>query len=157
MEGRRSLAFAGLHEVMPEVDRLLQGHRTLGKWSLGQICNHLAGSIVFAVDDHHVRAPWIVRKTIGPLMVRRVLKTGRMPSGMPLPKEFAPKPGLDARAEAEALRASIGYFAGHAGPLSDHPLAGPLPRASWERFLAVHAAHHLGFVVPDEGPRGPAA
>jgi hypothetical protein len=26
---------------MPDVDRLLRGHTTLGSWSLGEICGHL--------------------------------------------------------------------------------------------------------------------
>ncbi|MFI5459648.1 MAG: DUF1569 domain-containing protein [Isosphaerales bacterium] len=42
MAGRRELSFASLDEVMPDVERLLAGHATVGQWSLGQICNHLA-------------------------------------------------------------------------------------------------------------------
>jgi hypothetical protein len=155
IEGRRKLSFATLDEVIPEVDRLLQGHRTLGKWSLGQICNHLAASMVMAVEGPPARAPWVIRKTVGPFLVTRVLKTGRFPDGIKLPRKFDPKPGVDARAEAEALRAATRLFAMHTGPLADHPLAGSLPRASWERFLCIHCAHHLGFVVPGEGPTDP--
>ena len=44
---RRALSFTSLAEVMPEVDRLFQGHRTVGNWSLGQICNHLAGALIY--------------------------------------------------------------------------------------------------------------
>jgi hypothetical protein len=42
---RRQLAFASLDEVMPDVERLLTGHVTVGRWSLGQICNHLAAAL----------------------------------------------------------------------------------------------------------------
>ena len=42
---RRSLTFASLDEVMPDVDRLLRGHTTVGNWSLGQICGHLAQGV----------------------------------------------------------------------------------------------------------------
>lgn len=42
---RRPLAFASLARVMPDVDRLLEGHTTVGYWSLGQICNHLTQSL----------------------------------------------------------------------------------------------------------------
>ncbi|WP_435009693.1 DUF1569 domain-containing protein [Tundrisphaera lichenicola] len=150
IEGRRTLTFSRLDEVMPEVDRLLKGHRTLGQWSLGQICNHLAGVIVMGVDGPPVKLPWILRKTVGPLIVGWILKKGRFPNGVKIPRKYEPKPGLDARAEAEALRAAIRLYSMHTGPMADHPLAGQIPRATWDRLECIHCAHHLGFVVPDE-------
>src|SRR4051794_14935085 len=44
MAERRDLSFTSLEDVMAEVDRLLAGHETVGRWSLGQICNHLGTS-----------------------------------------------------------------------------------------------------------------
>ena len=72
-----------------------------------------------------------------------------MPEGMMLPKKFWPKPGLDARAEAETLRASLHIFAAHAGPVADHPMFGPLTYAEWNRMHTIHCAHHLSFVQPN--------
>jgi Protein of unknown function (DUF1569) len=154
MDGRRTLAFANLTEVMPEVDRLLAGHRTVGQWSLGQICNHLSTGIIGSVDGFPVRLPWVVRKLIGPLIVRRILKEGRMREGVKLPEKFVPRPGLDARAEAETLRAAIRLFGTHTGPHADHPLTGPLPHETWERLHCIHCAHHLGFASPETGGVG---
>ncbi len=136
---------------MPEVDRLLLGHRTIGNWSLGQICNHLTGAITSSVDGVPYRFPWIVRKTVGPSLFRRILKTGRFPRGARLPDQFSPSPGADARAEAEALRAAIRLFHAHPGPFSGHPLADHLDQRAWTRFHAIHCAHHLAFVVPEVG------
>lgn len=152
MDGRRTLNFAGLDEVMPEVDRLLQGHRTLGNWSLGQIGNHLMGSFQSSVEGYPGSAPWLVRKLIGPVVKRRLFSTGRIAEGATLPAEYAPKPGLDARAEAEALRAAIRLFAAHSGPMAPHPLFGRMTAEEWQRFHCIHAAHHLGFVVPVAPP-----
>src|SRR3954447_15458284 len=98
---RRPLAFTTLDEVMPDVDRLLQGHRTIGQWSLGQICNHLADALVLSVEGFGVKVPWLLRKTIGPIAKRELYSTGRMRAGIKLPEKFLPRPGLDARAEAE--------------------------------------------------------
>jgi hypothetical protein len=151
MEGRRTLVFANLGEVMPEVDRLLAGHRTAGTWSLGQICNHLSSTIVASVDGTTFQPSWAYRKTLGPMFLRRILRTGRFPEGATLPEPYLPRPGLDARAEAEALRATIRLFGTHTGPMADHPFGGPLSRENWERFHAIHCAHHLGFVVPEPG------
>ena len=35
-EGRRELSFNSLDEVMPDVERLLEGHSTVGHWSLAR-------------------------------------------------------------------------------------------------------------------------
>jgi hypothetical protein len=148
MECRRRLSYSSLAEVMPEVDRLMLGHRMLGSWTLGQVCNHLSGAIIGAVDGVPFRPPWIIRKTVGPLIVRRILKTGRIPEGVKLPERFLPKPDLDDRAETESLRAAIRLFGSHPGPFADHPLAGPMDRPTWDRFNAIHSAHHLGFALP---------
>jgi Protein of unknown function (DUF1569) len=146
---RRPLAFASLDRVMPDVDRLLLGHRTVGKWTLGQICNHLAGGLIATIDGFPFQAPWIVRLSVGPLLVRRLLRRSRFPEGAPLPKRFSPKPGRDARAEAESLRAAIGLLSAHTGPFAAHPFGARFSRADWQRFHCIHCAHHLSFVLPE--------
>ncbi len=153
-ERPRKTGFASLAEVMPEVEKLMLGHRMIGNWSLAQVCKHLSGSMVASVDGVPFRYPWILRKTVGPWLVRRILSTGRFPRGVKLPDRLAPGPGLDARAEAEALRAAIAAFSAHPGPFADHPLGGPIGRDGWARFHAIHSAHHLGFAMP-EPPPGP--
>jgi hypothetical protein len=149
MDDRRPLAFSSLGEVMPEVDRLLKGHRTVGNWSLGQICNHLSGAVIGSVDGIPFRFPLALRKTVGPMLFRRMLRSGRFPEGIKLPRHIQPRSGVDARAEAESLRAAIRLFGSHAGPFAEHPLGGPLDREEWQRFHTLHCAHHLSFVVPE--------
>lgn len=145
---RRTLTFASLDQVMPEVDRLLPGHKTVGNWSLGQICNHLAAAVTVSVDGVAVKAPWLLRKTIAPVVLKRILKAGRIRDGFQLPEEFVPKPDLDARAEAEALRASLRLFAAHSGPVAEHPFFGRMSRDQWDQLHRIHCAHHLNFVLP---------
>jgi hypothetical protein len=154
MDGRRPLRFSRLSEVMPEVDRLLTGHRLVGQWTLGQVCNHLSTSIIGSIEGTSFRFPWLLRKTIGPMLVRRIIETGRMPRGIKAPPTLQPRPGLDDRAEAEALRATVNYFGMHSGPLADHPLGGPIGRDAWDRFHAVHCAHHLSYLLPGSGEAG---
>src|SRR3954452_20325523 len=50
--GRRTLRYESFDEAMTDVERLLEGHRTVGDWSLARICNHLA-----AVLRRHVDLP----------------------------------------------------------------------------------------------------
>jgi hypothetical protein len=148
MAERRTLTFTRLDEVMPDVDRLLEGHRTAGQWSLGQICNHLSGAIQGSVEGFPLRAPWVVRKLIAPIIKRQIFRTGRMTEGVKLPKKFLPKPDLDSRAEAEALRAALRLYAAHSGPMAAHPFFERLSRDEWTRLHCIHCAHHLSFVHP---------
>src|SRR4051794_9239479 len=103
---RRTLTFTSLDDVMPDVDRLLEGHTMVGRWSLAQICNHLTRSLRCTAEGFPERAPWLVRKTIGQLILGRILATGRFPAGIRLPKRYQPQTGGDARVEAEALRSA---------------------------------------------------
>lgn len=145
----RTLRFDHLGEVMPEVDRLLRGgYEPAGRWTLGQACSHLTGALLASIEGVPFRAPWFVRALVGGLAKRSVLGRRQMPRGTPLPAKFAPRPDLDDRAEAEALRAALGIFGRHAGPVSIHPLFGPMTKEEWTRFHAIHSAHHLGFLVP---------
>ncbi|QEH32566.1 hypothetical protein OJF2_10430 [Aquisphaera giovannonii] len=156
MSNRRPLSFGSLSEVMPEVDRLLLGYEARGRWSLGQVCQHLARTIRFGVEGSSRRLPWLLRRTVGRAICGRVLATGRMPEGIPAPRGagLVPQARADDRAEAEALRATIRYFQGIAGPLPEHPFFGPLTREEWERLHCIHSAHHLSFLRPgSEGAR----
>jgi len=148
MAGRRELAFASLEEVMPDVERLLAGHRTVGHWTLGQICNHLGLTVRLSMEGFPRKAPWLVRRALGGLIRRLMLGRGWIPQGVKVPEVYLPKPGLDAAREADALRLTLERFASYAGPLDEHPLAGRLGREQWVRFHCVHAAHHLSFAVP---------
>jgi hypothetical protein len=154
--GRRPLTFASLDAVMPDVDRLLRGHTTVGAWSLGQICSHLAQGIHRSIDGFpaKARAAWVLRKTVGRVLLRRILRAGRFVNGMTAPAECQPATGADARVEAETLRAVLRRFAAHAGPLAEHPLSGAVSRAVWERFHCIHCAHHLSFAIPTEQAAG---
>jgi len=149
---RRELAFSSLDQVMPEVDRLLAGYSKVGNWSLGQMCNHLTSGITGSVEGFPLQAPWLLRKTLGRRIIRGILKEGKMREGVQIPEAIRPKPGLDDRAEAEALRAAIRLFAAHHGPLAAHPLGPPLSRSEWERLHSIHCAHHLSFAIPDRSP-----
>ncbi len=143
---RRDLAFAGLDDVMPEVERLLAGHATVGRWSLAQICHHLATAIRLTLDSP-VRPLEPTREQ--EVARRRFFDHGKFPEGLgaPLPV-LVPPPDLDARAEADSLRSAIARFAASAGPWPAHPRLGQLTAEEWSRFHCMHCAHHLSFVVP---------
>jgi hypothetical protein len=146
MAERRGLEFTSIDDVIPEVERLLAGHVTVGQWSLGQICHHLATAIRLTLD-----AP-IRRRLTTPeqdVARREFFHSGKFPDGMQAPlAALVPPPDRDARTEADALRAEIHRFVQTDRPLPAHPRLGPMTKEEWARFHCMHCAHHLGFAVP---------
>lgn len=145
MDERRTLQFANLAEVLPEIERLLQRHATLGKWSLGQICDHLNKGL------HYTAAgpPSLEEPTAKHLERRqRFFASPRFPQGINAPAITEPGPAPDAKAQIELLRTSINLFESRTTPFPAHPLLGPFSKAEWSEFHCRHCAHHLEFVVP---------
>ena len=147
---RRKLSFSSLDEVMPDVDRLMnEGYTTVGKWTLGQMCNHLAIGFTNSIDGYPVKeAPWLLRKLVAPVILWQILRSDKMPEGIKGPPEIMPKDGLDDRAEVEALRASIRLYSAHTGPLAVHPFFEQIDRDRCDRLNLIHCSHHLSFAIP---------
>jgi hypothetical protein len=145
MPERRRLSFKSLDDAIPEVEHLLKGHVVAGQWTLAQICNHLATTILMTArpaaepgqptpEQARIRAGFFAAE--------------RFPDGRQVPGPFVPKPGLDAAHEAQSLATAIERFRSATGPFPAHPIIGPLSHDEWLRFHTMHAEHHLGFAVP---------
>jgi hypothetical protein len=150
MPKRRELWFASLDELMPEVEKLLAGHVCVGHWSLGQICNHLATAFNYPIDAGLHSAPSNVPEDPRFQLVRqRFFRANRFPDGRTAPvSELVPREGLDDRFEADALRVALARFQVATGSFAPHPALGSMTKEEWAGFHCLHAAHHLGFVVP---------
>jgi len=144
---RRTLGFASLDEVMPEVERLRQGHTTVGTWTLAQICRHLA-TVLRRVADLPASTPRDPSQELGEERKREVLESGRLPEGLPAPPGVLPEGTLDEAEEAENLRRAIAYSQSSPGPVAPHRFFGPLTRDEWHRLQCIHCAHHLSFAIP---------
>jgi hypothetical protein len=145
---RRALKFSNLDQVMPDVDNLLRGNETVGNWTLGQICNHLTKDFRGSLEGYEFTVPWIFRTLFGPVARKNVFQKAIIPEGARVPKIFLPNPGLDDRAEAEALRAAIHIYTMRKGPLSPHPFFGKLTDNEWNELFCLHCSHHLSFALP---------
>jgi len=145
--GRRTIRYESFDDVMADVERLLEGHRTVGNWSLAQICHHLA-----AVLRRHVDLPATTRfdpsDRVSEEEKRRMLEAGVLPPDLDVPAGVLPGSVASERDEAESLRAAIAYYLASPGPVTAHRIFGPLTRDEWDRFELVHLAHHLSFAVP---------
>ncbi len=145
MPDRRTLDFASMEQIMPDVETLLRGHLTVGHWSLAQILNHLATSIKLTT----LGRAGSLSKSGSEESRRQFFATRRFPEGVEVPhRRLVPPTGAEAGAEAEALRDAIARFMMAAGPFPAHPLLGPLSKEEWSQFHCIHSAHHLGFASP---------
>jgi Protein of unknown function (DUF1569) len=145
--GRRTLGYETFDEVMLDVERLLQGHTTVGNGTLAQICRHLA-----AIRRRHVDLP--ASTTFDPSdrvsedRKRRIMETGVLPEGIEAPPGVLPAATLSKREEAEGLCAAIGDYRASAGPGMRLRIPGSLTRDERHRIELIHCAHHVSFAVP---------
>lgn len=150
--GRRTLRYADFAAINDDVARLLAApHRTVGRWSLAQICEHLA-AVTRSLVDLPASTPFDPSKACTPEQKRQIFESGQLPEGIPLPpnREAPASPPESAPDQAEALRAALEHFAASpTGPVIKHRVFGPLDRDEWDRLVRIHAAHHLSFVVPE--------
>ena len=155
VEGRRELQFQSLDDVLADLDQLTSGQvKTLGNWSLAQICLHLAAGLNSALDGSSFKPPLIFR-LIGPFMKKKFL-TGKMPTGFKIPKaaegQFLPSNDVETEAAVGKLRSAIERLkAASDADLVKHPMFGKMTKHDTEQFHLRHAEMHLSFAIPVEG------
>ncbi|WP_161602140.1 DUF1569 domain-containing protein [Tautonia marina] len=150
----RSLDFRDADAVIAEIRHLQHGGYTkLGKWNLAQMCDHLRQTLRMGLDGSDRRLPWVVRTLVTGPIFRRVIKTRRMKSGIPVPKELVPTSpdGPDDPAAIDACIATLQEARDASGPLPKHPVA-DLTVDQWKQLNWIHCAHHLGFLIPHAQP-----
>lgn len=146
---RRELAFETFDQVFAEVERLKTvGCQSAGKWDFAQTLDHLATVMKGSLAGFPVKAPWIVRKIVGPLRKRRLFRTGKI-GRMRLPEKFAPKPGKDLERTYRTFTKSLKMISEHDGDFQPHPFLGELAADEWRRFHLIHCAHHFSFLIPN--------
>jgi hypothetical protein len=143
---RRRLNFDTIDVIMPDVEVLLDGHVTVGCWTLGAICDHLARTINLSLDSAPADAP----STREQVNYRRLFfRASAFPEGQTPPLAVQePAHDADPVEAARSLRNAVNRLKTHGGPFAAHPVIGPLTRDEWLLFHARHAAHHLSFAVP---------
>ena len=137
-QGRRTLRFNSLDEVMPDVERLLEGHSTVGNWSLAQICRHVS-TVMRRVVDLPASTPVNPSQWAPEERKREVLESGMIPEGLPAPPEILPAEGLNEREEAEGLRAAIAHYKSLERPRDPTPNL----RTADEGGVGPHPVHSL--------------
>lgn len=153
MNTKRSLDFHTADEAIAEIERLRKEGYSKGKnWNLTQVCEHLDKTMSGGMDGFGFRLPWILRKTIIPIVFNRMLKTRKMTSG-PTIKRLKPTSPDDSDVDAtiDACVRTFRRAESFAGPIEDYPFLDDIAVADWQQFMWMHAAHHLGFLLPKTG------
>jgi len=152
---KRQLTFNSTDEMLAEVHSLLEnGYRCNGNWSLAQVCGHLSDWMRFPIDGFP-KPPlpmrmifWVMKKTIGPGMKRKILAEGFRP-GIPTAPETVPKPDAMTDQQAvELLQQTVDRMKSFQGELIPSPLFGPMDRETQRKVGLLHAEHHLGYLEP---------
>lgn len=154
---RRALRFAGLDDLIAELDRIQQAHdagslRTTGNWTAGQILGHLAAFWQAAIDGFppEMAPPWAVRVAARLLFRRKAISGATTPAGFKPPRaarahmEFGPETTFEAG--MSSLRAQIERTRRGERFAKPSPLLGELTHDEWLRLQLGHCQLHLGFV-----------
>ncbi len=147
---RRRLDFRSWDELLADIDLLHRlGYQRTGNWDLSQILDHVGEGMRTAVRGNEHRGPWIVRKLIGPIILKRVFQQRRMKAGIKVPAWWLPGPTHDESDAVNRFRADLAAFQELKSEPQPHPFFGPLSKAQWNDLVQIHASHHLSFLVPN--------
>ena len=146
---RRQLDFKSWPETLTDIDHLRRvGYDRAGNWDLSQIVEHVGEGLRTALRGTNHRAAWIIRKLLGPIVLRRILRQRRMKAGIKVPQWWLPGPTHDESAAIDGFRADLSAFQEMTTDPFPHPFFGAITRQQWNDLALIHAAHHLSFLVP---------
>ncbi|MFG0333616.1 MAG: DUF1569 domain-containing protein [Maioricimonas sp. JB049] len=149
---RCPLRFETLDEIIEDARRTAAGpYHVVGRWSYGQILDHLACSTKSAFDGFGFQAPWVLRSIVGPL-VKRAFLYRPMRAGFRLPASAAAlMPAEEATVEESLPRLlhELRRF-GTETPTAPHPLLGTLSHHESVQLCQRHSELHLSFVIREQ-------
>ena len=140
-----------LDDVLQWLDRLDQATqvRSTTEWKLRAVLEHLAQSIEMSLDGFPQPKPAWFQATVGPAAFAFFGLRGRMSHGLtePIPGAPALTQNEDWKPGAQRLRAAVGRFMVHKGPLKPHFAYGVLSHLDFARAHAFHVANHQDEIV----------
>ncbi len=146
---KRILKFKNYSDVITEIESLRKnGYTQSGKWNLGQICRHLSYYQKGALDGFPKMMPWIIRVTIGKLLLKKMLTQTSYKEGMQTdPKSVFPtEPDDTAAIEAELT--ILKRLESNTLPLHPSAFFGEMTNEQQKILHLGHSEHHLGFLHP---------
>jgi hypothetical protein len=149
---RRRLDFETWPDLLADIDHLHRAHyNRLGNWDLSQTLDHVGEGLRTAHHGINHQASWIIRKFLGPMILKRILRQRRMKAGIKVPQWWLPGPSHDESAAVEQFRSEVAAFQEMKTQPCPHPFFGPLTKQEWNDLVLIQAAHHLSFLIPRDG------
>jgi Protein of unknown function (DUF1569) len=149
VEGRRTLHFQSLDDILADIERLNQGKvRAIGNWSPGQVLKHLTVPMTWCLDGAQLKGSWIIR-LFGWFMKNRFLRNP-MPAGFKLSDDFAKHlvpPETSWEDGLHAIRSAISRLKAES-QRHPSPFLGELTREQWDQLHCRHSELHLSFLTP---------
>lgn len=156
VEGFRTLRFESLEDLLWELDRIEQSHRSgtlkqIGNWSPGRIFGHLAAWINYAYEGfpRGAHPPFFIRWIIK-RQKAKYLRHG-MPRGVKIPAAPDGTFGtdqMDFDAGMRKLRAAIGRLQAREPVKFHSPAFGQMSDDDRIAMQMRHAELHLGYLIP---------
>ena len=162
--GRRVLTLDSVDAGLADARHLLvTGYTRVGNWSLGQVCWHLSRWIEYPLDGFPpLPVPlrpvaWVIRHTVAPAYLRRVLAGGGVPEKLPTPFGTRPPAAVDDLDGVTRYEAQLNRLRDFRGVPHESPVFGPMSADELIRLSCRHAAHHLSFLTPADWQPDPIA
>jgi hypothetical protein len=145
---RRLIEINNFEELEHELDELESASEieTTGKWSFYQILLHISDSIHYSIHGYPGVLPWLIRKTIGRIVLGRLIAEGKMNPGHYNPTAPKEREEGDYKSAMSRLRECIKEFKNHDGIFSVHPIFDAMDKHTWEKLHCIHASLHMSFV-----------
>lgn len=147
---RRTVRYSTLSDITDDAEQLLSNHHTVGNWTFGQICQHLARTMHCSFDGFGFKAPWFARWFIAPFVKNSLLIKPLRP-GFKLPergKAILPDENVSNETGLQQLKAAIERFS-HETPTAPHPFLGQMASEEIVQLQLRHAEMHMSFIVPN--------
>jgi len=144
--GRRQLRFSSYEDILDDVHQLASAPtQSLGNWSLGQICQHLASAMDMATDGPPFYPAWYVR-LVAPMLKNRFL-TRPMKPGFKLPKNAGTllPPEISTSDGVATLERAIARIQ-QTTEFKPHPVFGRMTGDEWHQLEFRHSEMHLSFI-----------
>lgn len=156
---RRRLRFNDLRDAVRDAEHLLAvGYDKIGTWDLGQSCHQITLLMTYPMDGYpkfpfplNIMSP-VLRFTIAPIYIRRILASGVWPSRSAADEPAAPCPSGQDKKEVGRLKEAVERLLAHEGPMKTSPLFGRLKRDTVIKLQRYHAAYRLSFLLPKAKP-----
>ncbi len=153
VQGRRTLRFASMDEMLQEAGRIADADRTgrlqrLGNWSAGQCMHHIATWMDYPFDGYPMKIPLFIR-VIGPLL-KSFVTNNSMPTNRRLPGVPSGTYAVEDVPTSQALPHLERSATRMASTCPDrrNPMFGKLTHEQWIKLNLRHAELHFSFLIP---------